>query len=248
MKTIKYILSAAFTLVLLASCSSDDDGGSQPLQTLLSKTITNSQTTTYTYDSNNRATGFSAVFSNPVNNYTTTYTYNSSGQVTEAYYDTETATDTKLVYFYNNSGQIIKVETYLVSGGIETYDSKLEANYSTAGKVSVHETSAGGTPYLNVEYYLDANGNIESQLSYDTSEILIVTSEYSNFDTKNAANLSLPKTAFARNVNNYGSVTITSSGSSPTMGTYTYEYNSDDYPTKRTSNTGSVVTYEYIKR
>ena len=250
MKANKFFLPIGLSTVLFFSCGKDDDIGNQQLQTLLSKSITNSQTTTYTYDSNNRATGFSAVFSNPINNYTTTYTYNSSGQVAEAYYDNEsaTATDTKLVYFHNTSGQITKVETYLVTDGVETYDSKLEADYSTVGKVSVYETPLSGMPYLNVEYYLDANGNISSQLSYDASGLLIVTTEYSDYDDNKRASASLPDENFVRSINNFGTVTVTATGGTPSVGTFAYEYNDDGYPTKRTSNTGSVVSYEYIKR
>ncbi|MEZ4803665.1 MAG: hypothetical protein R2797_12910 [Gelidibacter sp.] len=249
MKTTKHILTAALTLILLASCSSDDDGGSTPMQTLLTKIVTNSQTTTYTYDNNNRATGFSSVYSNPLNDYAATYTYNSSGQLSEAFYDVQSPSDDfKSVYFYNVSGQVTKIETYLVVDGVETYDSKSEADYSVPGKVSVYQTYAGNAPYLSVEYYLDANGNTTSQLSYDTNGLLIVTTENSDFDDKHISSLSVPNTGFVRNVNNYRTVTVTPTGGTPNVGTFTYEYNNDDYPTKRTSNTGSVVTYEYIKR
>src|SRR5690606_37604061 len=244
MKTIKHILSVTLVLVMLASCSSDDDSGSQPLQTLLSKRITSTETISYTYDNNNRAIGYSSENIVGENNYTVTYSYNSSGQLSETYYNTESGTYFKVVYSYNNDGQLTKIENYTVTDDFASFESKSEADYSTAGKVSVYRTHLSGTPYLNVEYYLDANGKITSQLFYSTEGFLIVTTENSYFDTKNAATLSLPKNAFVRNVNNYGTVTVTATGGTPTVGTYTYEYNSDDYPTKRTSNTGSVVTYE----
>lgn len=249
MKTITFRLFALLIISLVLSCSKDDEGEDRPLQTLLSKSVTPSQTTTYSYDSNNRATGFSVVFSDPTGNYSGSYSYNDSGQLAEVFYDAASTTeDSKSIYFYNTNGQIIKIETYAVSGGVATLQSTSEADYGTNGKVSVYDAPSGGSSYLTVEYFLDADGNTTRQQSYDPAGILIVTTENSDFDDKHASSLSLPQTGFVRNVNNYGTVTVTPTGGSPNVGTYTYEYNSDDYPTKRTTNTGSVVTYEYIKR
>lgn len=249
MKSIKFVISIIL-IAIIFSCSKDDDNGSNvELQTLLKKSITNSQTTTYTYDGNNRATRFDAVFTNPVSNYSGFYTYNNSGQVSEVLYDTESsADDTKNVYFYNGSGQITKIETYLVSGGVSTLDSKSEAIYTTPEKISVYKTPSGEVPHLSVEYFLDTNGNTTSQLSYTPEGFLIVTTENSDFDTMHISSRSLPITSFVRNVNNYGTVTVTPTGGSTSISTYTYEYNSDGYPTKRTTNTGSITTNEYIKR
>ncbi|WP_108424443.1 hypothetical protein [Flagellimonas amoyensis] len=248
MKTIKSLFFTTLSAILLVSCSKDDDGGNQPLQTLLSKRITDSETLSYTYDSNNRATGYSS--ENPVgeNNYSVTYRYNSSGQMVEANYTTTSGTYTKIVYLHNNNGQLTQIETYMVTAGVATLESKSEADYSTTGKVSVYRTTLSGTPYLNTEYYLDPNGNITSQLSYDASGLLIVTSVSSNFDDKKTASASLPDESFARNKNNYGTVAVTPTGGSSNISNFMYEYNDDGYPTKRTSNVGSIVTYEYIKR
>lgn len=95
---------------------------------------------------------------------------------------------------------------------------------------------------------LDPNGNTTSQLAYDEGGTVTVTTENSDFDDKYTSNRSLPRTSFVKNVNNYRTVTITIEGGSPDVGTYTYEYNSDSYPNKRTANTGNIATYEYIKR
>lgn len=239
-----------FVVVLLSaiflSCGKRDNPD-PARQTLLERISTNSQTTTYTYDDNNRAIRFDAVFTNPVSNYSGFYTYNNSGQLTEVLYETS-GDDIKSLYFYNGSGQITKIETYLISGGVETFDAQSAAIYTTPGKISVYETPGGAAPYLYVEYFLDAKGNIERQLTYNPAGSLLVTTVNSDFDDKHAPALSVPKTGFVRNVNNYGTVTVTPAGSSASIGTYTYEYNSDGYPTKRTTNTGSITTYEYIKK
>lgn len=248
MKTLQ-IITLLLCINFLISCSSDDDASNNNQQTLLAKSVTSSQTTTYVYDDNNRVISNEVIASNPLNNYSTIYTYNGSGQLAEVFYDSESSTeDIKSVYFYNESGQTTKIENYLVSSGISTLDSKSEAIYDTPGKVSVYETPNGSTPYLSVEYFLDANGNVIEQLAYDTAGFLIVTTENSDFDDKHSPSLSITKTGFVKNVNNYGTVTVTATGGVPSTGTFTYEYNSDGYPTKRTSNTGSIFTYEYIKR
>ena len=235
-------------LCLLATggCKKDSSPPEEP-QTLLRKSITSSQTTTYEYDADNRAIKFEATFSNPVNNYTGFYTYNSAGQLAEVLYS-GSGDDTKSVYFYNSSGQITKVENYIVSAGVAALSSKWDALYTTPGKISVYETPNGGIPALYVEYFLDAKGNIEKQLSYNVSGILVSTTENADFDNKPAPGLSVPKTGFARNVNNYQKVIVTPAGGSPSTGTYTYEYNSDGFPTKRTANSGAIITYEYIKK
>ncbi|SFH33883.1 hypothetical protein [Pedobacter insulae] len=235
----------ALLFVLTPGCKKGNNP--QPKTTLLAKSITSSQTTTYQYDANNRAIRADVVFTNPVNNYSGIYTYNNSGQVMEVLYDAA-GDDIKNVYSYNGNGQISKIETYTVSAGLATFNSKSEGVYTTPGKISVYETPYGGTPYLYVEYFLDAKGNIAKQQSYDQTGAVIVTTENSDFDNKPAPSLSIPKTGFARNVNNYGTVTVTPPAGNPSTSTYTYEYNNDGYPVKRTTNTGSIITYEYIKK
>lgn len=245
-----FLILIAQILVTSPGCKKDD--APQLVITLLTKSVTGSETTTYTYDGNNRATGYSVVEDlSPANNYTAAYTYNSSGQLTEVLYNpANSIEDTKDVFFYNGNGQISKIETYYVTNVYSTLSAKYEADHSIQGKVSVYKfTMAGaGTPYLNTEFYLDANGNVERQLVYDASGDLIITTENSDFDNKKAASASLPQTGFVRNVNNYGTVTVTPTAGSPSVGTYTYEYDADGYPTKRTTNTGSTIIYEYTKK
>lgn len=239
----------AMLCILLVSCTKKKGPppGSVP-QTLLVKTVTNTQTTNYEYGADNRVTKFTAVFPDPANNYSGIYTYNPSGQLTEIFYDSDATDDTKNIYTYDGSGRIATVETYVISGGVAQPDSKVEADYSTPGKISVYTTRLGETPYLSVVYFLDAKGNIARQLSYNPSGLLTVTTENSDFDDKHAANLSIPRSGFARNSNNYRKVVVTVPGGSPSTATYAYEYNPDGYPTKRTTNTGGVISYEYLKQ
>lgn len=218
-------------------------------QTLLTKTITHTSTTSYEYNTDNRVIKFTAVFSDPTNNYSGSYTYNNSGQLVEIFYaGGATTADTKDIFSYSGSGQMTKIESYVVTDGVATLDTKTEADYSTPAKISVYTTRSGETPYLSVVYFLDAKGNITKQLSYNQEGLLNVTTENLDFDDKHAANLSIPPSGFARNINNYQKVVVTVPGGSPSTNTYTYAYNHDGYPTKRTVNTGSRTTYEYRKQ
>lgn len=246
--TIKPVIVALF-ISLLWGCGKDEKPRPNEPKTLLVKSITSTQTTTYHYDANNRATGFDVVFTNPVNNYSGTYAYNSSNQLSEVFYDNQDGRDDiKNVYFYNSSGEIAKIESYLVSDGSSIYESKTEADYTTPGKITVYDSPNVGVPYLNTVYTLDAKGNIIEQQSYSTDGALTATTENSDFDNKYAPSQSLPQTGYARNVNNYTKVTVTTPGGTPSINTYMYEYNDDGYPTKRTQNSGSIVTYEYSKK
>ncbi|MGJ7033842.1 hypothetical protein [Niabella hirudinis] len=246
-KTI-FLTLVAIAAVLMTGCKKDKTQPPSP-KTLLSKFITATSVTTYSYDENNRATRYTVNHGDPSADYTATYTYNSSGQLADVYFDNSgTTSDFKDSYFYNSNGQLTKIETYRVGDGIATMESKTEADYSTPGKVSSYRTPSGGERKLVTEFYLNAKGNIIRQLSYSTEGELQATTENADFDDKHVASESLPKTAYVRSVNNYQKVTVTNPGSTPSIHTYTYEYNSDGYPTKRTTNTGLIFTYEYIKK
>lgn len=245
------LLRTICLLVVISFSCGKDDGGPEPLQTYLSKVITSASVTTHYYDENNRVTSSEVEFSSsPVNNYSSTYTYNSSGQLTEWLITNTTSTKTRLLYFYNSSGQISRIETYLVSpGGSSTPDRESVASYATPGKIRVLTTPFGGSSYLETDYFTDAKGNIIKQQTYSPSGTMTTTSEYRSFDDKNSPSLSTPRTSFARNVNNYLEVAITSHDTGGlSTGTYAYEYNPEGYPVKRTTNTGSIFTYEYFQK
>lgn len=243
------LLLIALFFILAIGCKKDK--GPQPIITLLAQSITSSETTTYSYDENNRVTGYVVENVVPSYNYTAAFTYNSSGQLTEVRYNpANSIEDTKDVYSYNASGQLSTIESYHVTNVYASMFAKYEADYSTAGKVRVYKfSSAGtGTAYLDTDYILDSKGNVVQQLSYNISGNVIVTTENSEFDNKKAAAASLPQTGFVKNVNNYGKVTVTATGGTPSVTTYSYEYEADGFPAKRTASTGSVIRYAYLKK
>lgn len=246
------LFTACLIAVLSFSCGKDDDGPAPAqLQTCLSKIITGSSTTTYQYDQDNRVVSSTVEFSSsPASNYSSTYTYNSSGQLIEWMIDNANSADnTKLVYSYNESGKISETKTYVVSGSNSTLYRTTTPNYATSGKISVMTFNEGDLmPYLEYEYFLDTKGNMTKRIQYSGLGSTLSTDEYVGFDDKNAALLSIPKTNVTSNVNNFLTLKQTNSSGTVTNTTYTHEYNAEGYPTKRTSSSGAVVTYEYIKK
>lgn len=253
MKRSKTIFNTLITLwlcIALAACSKDDDNPPTEKQTYLSKTITSSSTTTYQYDQNNRAISSTVEFgSSPLSNYSSTYTYNSSGQLTEWLIDYANSTDnTKLVYSYNGDGKISETKTYVVSGSTSTLYRTTTPGYATPGKISVMTLNEGDLmPYKEYDYFLDAKGNVTRQIQYSGLGSTLSTVEYLGYDDKNSPGLSIPRTNVTSSPNNFSTHKSTDASGTITT-TYTFEYDADGYPTKRTSSSGVIITYEYIKK
>lgn len=242
-------LLTAICIIFSTSCKKDKE--SQRQDTLLTQYITSSETTTYSYDDNNRATGYAVENIVPSYNYTAAYSYNSSGQLTEVRYNpANSIEDTKDVYTYNSNGQLMTMESFYVTNTYSSLFAKYEADYSTTGRVKLYRYSSAGAgiPFLNTEYILDNKGNVVQQLTYDTGGNLIVTTENADFDNKKLPSMSLQQTGFVQSTHNYGKVTVTPTGGSSSVTTYVYEYDSDGFPTKRTASTGAIVRYTYVKK
>jgi YD repeat-containing protein len=234
---------------MAAGCKKNEDTHA-PI-TLLAQSVAGAETTSYSYDENNRAVGYSVTNTIPAQSYTATYSYNSSGQLAEVRYNpANSIEDTKEVYTYTASGQVATIESYYVTSTYSSLFARSEADYSIPGKVSVFRfTSAGsGTAYLHTEYFLDNKGNIIRQIVYTVTGNPVVTTENAEFDQRPNPITSLPRTGYAQNVNNYGKVTVTAAGGSPSVTTYAYEYDADGFPTQRTTNAGTVVLYAYLKK
>jgi YD repeat-containing protein len=136
-----------------------------------------------------------------------------------------------------------------LSGGPVNY-------YSTftypAGKQIEKDYNNANVLLYSYENTLSADGkNIIEIKSFNAASVLTFTHVYSNFDAKKNNELLLPYGyyAFHSNENNYQNFTNTNHiTSAVTSSTLTYEYNSDGYVTKRTSSTGSITLFEYIKK
>lgn len=198
---------------------------------------------TYTYDASNRMTTF-AFTSNPYNpprNYT--FTYNTNGSLAEYF---ESIGHYKGKYTYNADGTVATKKEYSVSGATETLNDSYTYTY-TAGIVTENYVSVSTGNGFRQEYKYDANGNNTEIKSYTTTPAnpagtFAGTSTYGNYDAQNNPNSSYPSAFIfpGSAKNNFRSLVYSTGGNN----TYTYEYNADGYPTKRTAGT-NVSVYEY---
>lgn len=253
MKNLFSILSIVFlTSICLISCKKDIKEQEKTVKILLSKTTTSSTITTYDYDENgNIIEAYLDYFSSPINNISYVYTYVSNNQLKEYLI---TPDDTirnvlKFKYNYNGDGKVSKISSFIVKDGEEDIYEMQEATYSSE-KISINITKyVDATTYLSVEYYLDSKGNLYQQKTFRPNGDEWIITEYPTYDDKSTSSTSTVKTSFYSNKNNYLSVKITDlETGNISEGTYTYEYNEDGYPTKRTTDTGVITDYEYIKK
>lgn len=251
MKTLKNIVALLVCIVLTSCSKNDDDSNQEELQTYLTKITTSNSTTAYYYDENNRIT-LEEVTSTSSQVALYRNFYNNNGQLIERTEDyTDDSFDYKYTYHYNAEGNLTKIETYIIEGGAApSYHQKSEADYSVPGKISIYRTPSFGTiPFLEFEYSLDYKGNVLERLVYSPSGTLQNTTEYTTFDDEKSPEQLLPNTSYVKFFNNYLSYKFTYNDTGEVSNlAFTYEYNNDGYPKKRTSNTGSIITYEYTKR
>jgi YD repeat-containing protein len=207
---------------------------------------------TYTYDAAGKmltevsTSGTSGVA------FTTTFTnYDVMGRATEYIVDyvSPAYTDGKTVVSYNANGKIDRILSFQLNGGALN-------DYSTyeypAGKQIRKDYTNAHVLTGSTESTFSADGkNLIETKNISAASVLRNTQAYSNFDTKKGKDLLFHYgySAFEPSENNFQTVTSTNNITGVvTPTTYTYEYNSDGYITKRTSSTGNIVLYEYIKR
>lgn len=245
------IITAVLALVLAFTSCRKKDNPPKAKQTYLSRTIASSSTTIYQYGPDNRVISSTVDFgSGSPSNYGSTFTYNSAGQLTEWFIDNSgTTADTKLLYSYNGSGKISETKTFLVSGSTSTLYRTVTPNYTTEGKISMMTLVEGDLmPYKEYDYFLDSKGNVTKRIQYGGLGSTLSIDEYLDYDDKNSPGLSIPKTNVTSSPNNFHALKQTNSSGAITNTTYTFELDTDGYPTKRTSSSGAIVTYEYIKK
>ena len=248
MKT-SLIFAGTFTLISLSCGKERNIPPEREKEWLLTKIVTSSTITTYTYDGQGRASESTVTYpAGPANNYTSTYTYNDKGQLAEWYIQPDDAASDaiRIVFAYNGDSRIAMTSTYTVNGEVQTLVTELNATYGE-GKAAIHQTDyPDGVSYLEMEYFTDDKGNLTKQKSYRSDGAEWITTEYPDYDTYPASGTSLPVTAFYKNANNYLSVKITDheTGNVGT-GSYAYEYSDEGYPVKRTTDAGIITTYEY---
>ena len=199
---------------------------------------------TYTYDASNRMTTFARTSnpSNPSRNYT--FTYNANGSLAEYF---ESIGNNKGKYTYNADGTVATQKEYSVSGAVETLYNTYTYTYAAGIVTENYVYSPTGNGFRQ-EYKYDVNGNNIEVKSYNTTPAnpagtFSGTATYGNYDAQNNPNSSYPPAFIfpGSAKNNYRSLSYNSGGTA----TYTYEYNADGYPTKRSAGSTDVSVYEY---
>ncbi len=242
MKKILFIC-LAFALAA-SSCKKSKDEAEPVHKNLLTKrTDSDGLIFTFTYDGNNRMVTWKRTSnaSNPAQNIA--FTYNTNGTLAE-YFNSENSQKTK--FTYNTDASVSTRKDYSVSGATETLTNTYTYTYGTAAVTENYVSASTGNGFRQ-EYKYDANGNQTEVKSYNTTPANPAGTysgvvSYNGYDTKNNYLSSAPAAfLFPGSIkNNVGSI-VYSFGT----GNYTYEYNADGYPTKKSENGTLVSTFEY---
>lgn len=235
-------LSLALSVVFTA-CKKNSDVEPAHKNLLVKKTDNDGLNFVFSYDANNRMSGYT-MSSNPYNaarNYT--FTYNSNGGLAEYF---ESIGSMKGKYTYNVDGTLAGKKGYSVSGTVETLVNTYTYTY-VGGIVTENYVFAPTGNGFRIEYKYDVNGNNTEEKSYNTTPANPAgtysgTVIYGNYDAQVSPSSYYPSAFLfpGSAKNNPGSLTYSSGGT----GTYTYQYNIDGYPTKRTMGT-EISVYEY---
>jgi|SRR6056297_1209036 len=215
-------------------------------------------------------------YENGVLNDTQTFEYNSNKQLIKrdygyGYYETyEYDEEGKLIFItyneanevynsdsliYNNNDQLIKIQAISANDNIMV--GLVIFEYNSAGFVSKRsEYLSDGTHYSNWIYTYDSEGNIVYQKNFyrDQETEVIPTDVYDEvnyeYDNKNNIfkSIGLPF-RYKTHINNVTKKTFTEipEHDDDFTTTYTYTYNSDNYPVEYVDNYGCKYEIEYIE-
>ncbi len=251
MKT-KTILLSLLAVVLAIACKKNT---TTPVTTgtYLSKETSSLGTFTYNYDVQNRLQSVVFVSSNEAINPSSTLTvtsYDAQNRLVDALtdYTSPTQIDFRETTTYDANGNVLSKRYYNNTTGVLLNGSQI-ADYSVPNEVKVSYYNASNVLTSYTVYKYDGNNRAEYR-NYNTAGTQISAVVYSDYDG-NKAPYTLWHTGYTVapvSKNNVGTQKVTNSTGVTTTYTYTYEYNADGYATKRTSASGAVSTYEYIKR
>jgi len=236
-------LCLAFTVALSACNKNDNDTPAARKNLLTKRTDSDGLVFNFTYDASNRMVTW-VRSSNPLNSaQNITFTYNANNTLAS---DFESISSRRNRYTYNADGSVSTKKSYSVSGVTETLTDEYTYTYG-AGTVTENYVSTSTGNGFRQEYKYDAQGNQTEVKSYNTTPANpagtysgIVT--YSGYDGKPHSHASAPVAFFFPSTikHNVGTVVYPFG-----TATYTYEYNADGYPTKKSENGALASTYEY---
>ena len=256
MKNILKKLTLLSLSILAFSCSKDDSNYVAKENRLLTETSEIS-TKTYSYNSDNKLSKI--IDLGDVDNYgstqaITSFGYNSNGKMTlkTIEYSGNVTYGINYAYTYNSDGQITSLSVnHASSNGSNSYISYSTFSYTNDSKITetLHTTDGEYNDIITLLVYnYSISFNLMDLSTYinvsntNPNGQLSSSSLYSNYDTKktpySSLNLLLDFSyASKNNAGKYDSLN--------TSITYTYEYNADGYPTKKTASNNKVTTYTY---
>lgn len=248
--------------VFAISCSNESDSETPPhevKENRIVKEISEKTTKTFTYDDKKQITKIIEIgdLGFGITQSVTTFTYG-SGTVVEMKIDYTGSSSYGFKYSYGFKDEthttLLDTEISMYKGTSDySYFSSTKFSRPTPNIINALEKRADSNDKTLFVYDL-SNGNITGSSVYtginssNPNGQLNNTSVYSNYDTKKAPYTSLPMIyyfpTFLASVNNIGKGEF--SGNTVT---YTYEYNEDGYPVKKTEKSSNgitrVTTFEY---
>ncbi|XVJ66043.1 MAG: hypothetical protein HEQ40_07740 [Lacibacter sp.] len=255
----KYLIAfISFSVIIVTSCKKKDNPAAPapaPQKTRLVKADFTSVAGVfaYTYNSNGHiaSENFTATTTGNFSRTVTYSNYDLQGRVTEYTVDINDPAfvDSKTVISYSSNGRPERFIYFDLPSGANAGFTTFE--YSGL-KVIVKRYSSTNTLQGTTEYTYTTDGNNLAEMKvFNAAGVLISTTAYSNYDTKNTYESLLPAGSLSAPLskNNFQALsrTVHSTGA-VTNFTVTFEYNADGYPTKRTLSSGAVSTYEYTKQ
>jgi len=256
-----FSISVTVATLLVASCGKDNDNSTPSGTLLLAKASIQpaGTTTTFTYDDQKRMIKAASVFSNPKNDNTITFTYDAQGLLVEyvkdyadpIYEDTKTA-----VVYLTPGNDFVGADIYSMSN-LSMPQSSLDFEFSANKITRINYKADGITASGKTEITLAEGANNTSVIKeYKITggvPTLLSTENYSDYDDKNSPYGFYPReykllvSGILTSVNNYKKLKATDdlTGEVSTYN-YTYQYNAEGYVSKRTSESGETLTYEYI--
>lgn len=230
--------------ILAASCGKDNDDA--PSRQIKLKSITSGNSSySYTYGPDGKILAEThAESGNPVT--TTSFTgFDAEGRLTDVTIDYTTGRDMKLKQTYTGEKKSRIEYSYADDGSLVFY---MTIEYPANNIAIVKNYSGAGVFRYRNEYFFSNKGNMEEEKYYNTSGVNEFIYSYTNYDSKNTISNLLPAgygtIEFRKNnFQNYQQLNVGTNAA--TVISYTYEYNAEGYPVKRTSNTGNVTTYEF---
>ncbi|KQC00832.1 RHS repeat protein [Pedobacter sp. Hv1] len=242
-------------IVVLAACKKKETANEPKVEqkTYVKKQIFASGENTWNYDAENQLRTITFVSKNEAASpsFTFTFIYDANHRITERHADVTNPSSDDYVYknTYDANGKVT-LETY-ANKTTGAFISSKNFTY-TANTVTISKKDASGTVTGSEVYTYSNDGkNVIKLEIFGPTGTLFSTQVFGGFDDKKSFLQLYPigYTTPIMHANNHTIQNFTNNISGSAINaTVTYEYNMDGYITKRTINSNSAESFEYIKK